>query len=126
VFGNKIFGEYRAHVLQALEGLFMFHSFRRERQWIVEWKAPGARLELILEQPLRWGLRIDPDPKWAGNSIMRKIFSRLFARKESQDLDFDRLGEDWLIFVPKNIRCDLRFGPSDKTHSSWRNDLGLI
>ena len=122
----EIFEEYRAHVLQSLEGLFAFHSFHREHHWTIEWKAPHAQLGLVLEQPFRWVLRIDPNPKWAGNSITRKIFSRLFARKESEDLDFDRLGEGWQIFVPNNVQCELRFAPSDETHASWRNDLGLI
>ena len=34
--------------------------------WIVEWKAPHARLELVLEQPLRW----DP-PRTADSAASR-------------------------------------------------------
>jgi hypothetical protein len=126
VIDQHAFVDYREHVMKALGGLFTFQSFHRERHWIVEWKSPYARLELVLEQPLRWVLRIDPDPKWPGNSVMRRTFARIFARKESDNLDFDRLGEGWQIFVPNAVKFTLKCAASDQKHPSWRNNLGLV
>ncbi|KAI9808767.1 MAG: hypothetical protein M1825_003920 [Sarcosagium campestre] len=121
---GKRWSMFKAAVQPALGVEYRYHSVHRAQFWTVNFDSPTSRMELFLH-PLRveWRAFAKPATSEAGNSAVRELLSRPFARMMPSGADFVR-GE-WQFCLPVTSTITVQIQGSGPLQRSWESRLGL-
>ncbi|KAF2747169.1 hypothetical protein M011DRAFT_494638 [Sporormia fimetaria CBS 119925] len=126
---TKAQAQWQAFLTQTKEAIvdttpLYLTKFQREEQgWIVGYEAVHVRLELRIQDELRWYLFLKCPPTVAANNAPRKTLSHPLARALVKD---SLLQPKWELHIPHAGVSSIRLLGSSQQTKSWRNRLGLL
>ena len=118
-------------VERAMDEELKFYSIKRSHCWMVVYKAPHSRLELVIHQRnAKWLFYVEPDRTEAGNSQIRQLFELPLARMqiEGENIRGGILQGQWELRQPIARKFDLRISRLESSRSvpAWESTLGLV
>ncbi|KAI9805360.1 MAG: hypothetical protein M1833_005813 [Piccolia ochrophora] len=121
---KKDWASFVSAVEPALNAELRFHSVHRAKSWTVLYDSPASKLELLLDSRYaEWRVYAKVNPSEAGNSHVRQMLSRPFARMRPSKQHL--LDGKWQFCVPVAKTYRVQFEGYGKQVRSWESRLGL-
>nr|POE93396.1 putative atp-dependent helicase c17a2.12 [Quercus suber] len=118
--------EYVAAIKAATSSVFNFLAIRGTYGWTIEYVAPHARLELLIEQDhAEWRLYALPDPTLPSSAWLRNALLQAVAVCELTNVSFLFDGK-WLCRTACDRICRATITPLDARNPSWWARNGMF
>ncbi|KAI9820425.1 MAG: hypothetical protein M1832_003758 [Thelocarpon impressellum] len=120
---RKDWSLFKSAITPALGVDFRFHSLKRAGSWTAYYDSPTSRMELALNtRQAEWRIFAKPDPMEPGNSRVRDLLLRPFARMKPAGKSL--IEGEWQICLPVLHTFRVKIQGLGSLQRSWESKQG--